>query len=271
MHRRWFTFLLFFVLGGAALPAPAADLKQPTVDAFDGYVRKTEERIARELQAGPFLFPDGLPESGRAPEYARLKQGEVLIRPLATRDGDQVLEAPDALIHHWIGLVFIPGVSLQQTLAFVQDYGRHQLYYSPDVLRSQLRRRDGDFFHVHYRLRKKKVITVVMDTEYDVTYFRLDPRRVHSRSYSTRIAEVEDPGGPGEREKPVGHDGGFLWRLYTYWRFQEKDGGVYVQCEAVSLTRDIPTGLGWLIKPFITGIPRESLTFTLTRTRDGLK
>jgi hypothetical protein len=61
-----------------------------------------------------------------------------------------------------------------------------------------------------------------------------------------------------------------MWRLNSYWRFQQRDGGVYVQLEAISLTRDIPTGLGWLITPFITSIPKESLAFTLTRTRQVL-
>ena len=84
---------------------------------------------------------------------------------------------------------------------------------------------------------------------------------------ATRIAEVADADQPGEHEKPIGQDGGFLWRLNSYWRFEEKDNGVYVEVESISLTRDIPTGLGWLIKPFITGIPRESLLMTLGSMR----
>src|SRR5205807_8610257 len=91
----------------------------------------------------------------------------------------------------------------------------------------------------------------------------------YSRSVSTRIAEVVDPGQPGEREKPVGHDGGFLWRLNSYWRFVERDGGVFVECESISLTRDIPTGLGWMIGPFVTSIPKESLEHTLGSTRSA--
>jgi hypothetical protein len=81
---------------------------------------------------------------------------------------------------------------------------------------------------------------------------------------------VADPGTPQERERPVGQDGGYLWRLYTYWRFLERDGGTYVQCEAISLTRGIPFALGWLVGPFVTSIPRESLTFTLETTRKTL-
>ena len=117
---------------------------------------------------------------------------------------------------------------------------------------------------------KKKVITVVMNTEHDVRYFPVSATREHSRSYTTRIAQVEDPGEPTEKEKPVGNDGGFLWRLYSYWRFEEKDGGVYVQCEALSLTRSIPVLVSWLVKPFVTSIPRESLVHTLTSTRTAL-
>jgi len=61
-----------------------------------------------------------------------------------------------------------------------------------------------------------------------------------------------------------------MWRLNSYWRFLQRDGGVYVQLEAISLTRDIPAGLGWLVKPFVTSIPRESIEFTLSRTRRSL-
>jgi hypothetical protein len=119
-------------------------------------------------------------------------------------------------------------------------------------------------------LRKTKVVTVILNTEYDVTYTRLDAGRATSDSRSTRIAEVENAGKPNQSEKAVGNDSGFMWRLNSYWRFQQRDGGVYVQLEAISLTRDIPTGLGWLISPFISSIPKESLVFTLTHTREVL-
>ena len=58
--------------------------------------------------------------------------------------------------------------------------------------------------------------------------------------------------------------------MNTYWRFEEKDGGTYVECQSISLTRDIPTGLGWLIGPYVTSVPRESLTFTLATTRSAV-
>ena len=123
---------------------------------------------------------------------------------------------------------------------------------------------------VFLRLQKTKVITVVLDTNYDVTYTSIDPHRTMSRSYSTRIVEVANPGKSDEHTLPAGDDHGFLWRLYTYWRFAEQEGGVYMECEAISLTRGIPTLLGPIIRPFVKELPLESLERTLRGTRLGL-
>jgi hypothetical protein len=113
------------------------------------------------------------------------------------------------------------------------------------------------------------VITIVDDTDHQVHYQVVDATHAWSRSHATRIQEVENAGEPSERLDPPGHDRGFLWGMDTYWRFQEKDGGTYVECQSVSLTRDIPTGLGWVVGPFVTSVPRESLTFTLGTARSA--
>ena len=133
--------------------------------------------------------------------------------------------------------------------------------------RSKIESREGEHFRVFLRFRRRKVISVVLNTEHDVHYYRDTPGRAHSRSSAVRIAEVENPGSSDEREKQPGEDGGYLWRMETWWRMEERDGGVYVQSEVASLTRDIPTGLGWLIGPFVTSIPKETLLFTLESTR----
>ena len=62
-----------------------------------------------------------------------------------------------------------------------------------------------------------------------------------------------------------------MWRLNTYWSYEERDGGLYLQIESVSLSRSIPTGLGWAIGPFVESVPRESLEFTLHKTCEALK
>jgi hypothetical protein len=117
------------------------------------------------------------------------------------------------------------------------------------------------------RFRRKKIVTVVLNTEQDVTYYRDSATREHSRSSAVRIREVANPGTKEEKEKSPEEETGFLWQMETWWRMEECDGGVYLQNEAVTLTRDIPAGLGWLIGPFVTRIPKETLEFTMNATR----
>ncbi len=280
LHNRLTTglALLFAVpLAGALGPPadaspPPAQLKTATIDAFDRYVRLTDARNDTELKQGThLLWTDGLSEAARAEAYAALQHGEVEMRKLETRENGAPIHCPDGMIHHWVGAVFIPGAKLQDVLAVLQDYDRHAEYYSPDVERSKLESRDADHFRAFLRFRRHKVITVVLDTEHDVRYFRDSESRAHSRSSAVRIAQVENPGKSDEHEKPPGDDDGFLWRMETWWRMVEADGGVYVQSEVVSLTRDIPAGLAWLIGPFVTSIPKESLTFTLDATRRAVE
>jgi hypothetical protein len=256
-----------------AAPSPApTELKPATIKAFDHYVSLTDASNDAELKRGsPLLWIDGLPDDAKAKAYAELKRGEVKMSKLETRDNGATIHCPDGLIHHWVGLAFIPGVKLQDVLAVMQDYDNQFKYYAPDVERSKLESRDGDHFQAFLRFRRHKVITVVLDTEHDIHYFHDSDTLAHSRSSAVRIAQVENAGKSDEREKPPGDDDGFMWRMETWWRMLEKDGGVYVQSEVVSLTRDIPTGLAWLIGPFVTSIPKESLTFTLDATRKAVE
>lgn len=254
-----------------AAPAGATQLTPAAVRSFDHYVRLTESRMQGELAAGgAFLWVDGLPETQRNEDQARLSRGEVISARLTTADSSGQSSTPSALIHHWVGTIFIPGVSLARVLDVVQDYDRHAVYYAPDVLQSKKVEQNGGDYKVHYRLRKKKVVTVFLDTDYDVHLHFLEAGRAYSNSYSTRIAQVENAGEPSEHELPPGNDGGYLWRLNSYWRFFDSGHGVYVQCEAISLTRDIPTGLNWLVGPFIESLPKESLEFTLQSTRQAV-
>jgi hypothetical protein len=261
---------------GASLPQTpdvmSADLEPKTLEAFNRYIQVTEARIDKEVtRPGAFLYIEGLPEPKRSETLASIHKGDIYMDRLQTQDASgSDIDAPDGLIHHWIGAVFIPEATLRQVLDLVEDYDHHQDVYKPEVVRSRSIRHEGNDYQIYYRLRKKKVITVTLNTNHDVRYFPMDATHCRSRSIATRIAEVADADHPGEHEKPIGHDGGFLWRINSYWRFEEKDGGVYVEVESISLTRDIPTGLGWLIRPFVTSIPRESLLMTLGSTRSAV-
>jgi hypothetical protein len=251
--------------------AAMADLHASTIAAFDRYVRVTEARMAREVGGNaPFIWVDSLAEPRKQAALAELRQGQLVIDSLTTRDAGKRIDVPDGLIHHWVGVVFVPGATVDKAVALLQDYNRHAEIYKPAVARSKILAHTGDDYRVYLRFYMKKVLTVVLNSEHEAHYTRPRPGQAYSRIYSTKIAEVENPDTPSEREKPVGRDGGYMWRLNTYWRFLERDGGTYVQCESISLTRGIPTGFGWLVGPFVTSIPRESLTFTLETTRKAL-
>lgn len=257
--------------GNAGEPA-FPELKAGTLRAFERYVELTDGRNEAELKHGThLLWIDNLAEGQRAEAYAALKRGEVKLQKLETRDNGAVIPCPGGLIHHWTGVVFFPGAKLEEVLRTLEDYDRHSVYYSPDVERSKIESRNGDHFRVFLRFHRHKVITVVLNTEHEVDYFLDTHGKAHSRSSAVRIAQVENAGKSDEREKTVGDDDGFLWRMETWWRMEESDDGVYVQSEVASLTRNIPTGLGWMIGPFVTDIPKETLTFTLEATRTAVK
>ncbi|HTR79783.1 MAG TPA: hypothetical protein VMH39_16820 [Gemmatimonadaceae bacterium] len=181
-----------------------------------------------------------------------------------------IIEVTDGLIHDWVGAVFVPGVTLSSTLGHVEDYD-HARTHHRDVLDSHIISHHDNEFVVFMRLLKKKMITVVLDTEHDIHYYPIDATHCRSESRTIKIAEVANPGKKDEHELPPGTGYGFLWKLDTFWRFEESDGGTWIECEAISLTRDIPTGLGWLIEPIIRNLPRESLENTLRETAAALK
>lgn len=241
--------------------------QQRTIRAFDDYVAKAEARITQaRAKAHSFLAIDAVSPAQRTEVMARLRHGEVVIQ----KQGETPSQIPGGLIHDWVGTIFLPRTTTEQVLSLIQDYDHSTRYYSPDVVQSRLLSRQGDNFQVFMRLKKHKVVTVVLDTEYDVHYGRLDASHQYSFSRSTRISEIADPGTAAEHAIASGHDHGFMWRLNSYWAFEQVDDGVVIECEAISLSRDIPTGLGWMIGPFVNSIPRESLHFTLDATRKAL-
>lgn len=246
----------------AATANPVA-LQAETVLAFEAYIREAEAALEKTLQrGGSFLWSDCSSDRVR-----RLQRGEILAQ---LSSGNQPVEVPHGLIHDWIGAASVPGATVDRTLALIQDYDNHRNIYKPDVIDSKLISHRGDDFKIYLRLLKKKVITVVLETDHDVHYSRLDRSRCCCRSHSTRIAEVQDAGKPSEIVLPPDTGHGFLWRLYSYWKFQERDDGRLIECRAISLTRDIPVSLKWIIQPIIRHLPKDSLVNTLAATRHVL-
>ena len=248
-------------------PAAAADLQPRTTAAFDRYVQAIEEQMPRRPA---FLWVDRATGPARQKAHDALGRGELLIESIDRDDTTVSRDIPDGLVHHWVGTAFVPGATVDGALALLQDYDHHASIYAPAVTRSKLVSRDGNTFRMQLRFTMTRVITVVIDTDNEAVFPRDPPEHASSRIHSTRVSVVENAGKPDERPLPIGHDGGYMWRLNSYWRLLQQDGGVYVECESISLTRDIPFGLGWIVKPFVTSLPKDSLAFTLDTTRKAL-
>jgi hypothetical protein len=235
-----------------------------TLAAFDAYVAQAETEMEQTLHgSGAFPWSDQPPERARD-----VSRGKVVAEFWSGRGPVKV---PSGLIHDWIAAAFIPASTIQEIFAVIQDYDNHKNIYKPEVVDSKLIRREENDFQIYLRLLKKKVITVVLDSDHEVHYRQVSRTRWVCRSYTTRIAEVENAGSQDERILPPDTGYGFLWRLYSYWRFEERDAGVVVECRAISLTRDVPFGLGWAIEPIIQKLPKESLINTLEATREALR
>jgi len=170
-----------------------------------------------------------------------------------------------------VGAAFIPGASIPQILTVLQDYDNHKNVYKPDVRQSKLLEHSGTQFKIYLQLQRKLLVTVVVDANFDVQYTLLGTTRATSKTYSTRIAEVANPGKADQHELPVGSDHGYLWRLYSYWRIEEKDAGAYIEVESVGLSRSVPWVLAWLVNPLLESIPRGVLSDLLVATRRAVR
>lgn len=241
------------------LDAPLAPAEPPAaaVSAFNAYSRSVEARLAQQHRSpNAFLAPA---------DDRRLRAGELIIEHLTPPP------VAGALLHHWRGTAFAPGATPADFLRLMRDFNTYPQHFAPQVLEARTLSQTGDRFQAFMRIRQRHVITVVMDTTYDVTFSQLDPQHGYSLSQSTRIAEIDAPGTPTEHALSPADEHGFLWRLNTYWSYEQRDGGLYLQIEAVTLTRAVPTGLGWAIRPYVESIPRESLEFTLRSAVNAIR
>jgi hypothetical protein len=265
---------LLLLVTFTCLPGPSsrcADLKKETSAAFERYVAASEKRMQAELKRGTFLFIDEWPANRRRDGYAQLRNRQLLVQQVNPEEEGHPIEIPYGLIHDWVGVLFIPNATLSQTLAVIQNYDNHQNIYKPEVRQSKLLSHNNEQFKVFLQLYQKSLVTVVMNAEFDISYERLAPNRAVSRSYSIKLAEVENFGQKDEHELPVDDGHGYLWRLYSYWHFEEKDGGVYLQLESVGLSRSVPAIFAWLVKPLLRSIPRRTLSSLLNATRRAVR
>ena len=254
-------------------PLPLADLHPETVAAYDRYIRATDARVGAELaEPDPFLWHELAAGSGerRRDLAAALRRGEVVVERLSSRDADGAIEIPRGQVHHWVGVVFVPGGTRDRAVSLMQAYDRHEEVFAPRIARSRLLSQGDGTFVFTMRFIIEGVLSAVLQTDQEARFFFPAPDRAHSRIVSTRVVEIADAGTPRETERPEGHDRGYLWRQTSYWRFLERDAGVYVQCEVVSLSRDLPFGLGWLVGRAAAAVPKDTLRFTLVQVQNEL-
>jgi hypothetical protein len=259
------------IAASAMFALAAIELKPKTLEAYQRYVALTEQRIQGERHGqAPFLWIDRLPADRRADALAKLDRGEIVVSELETRDNGRDIDVDDGLIHHWVGTVLIPGASVDEVLDYVRRYDRYAELFAPMIVRSRVIAQDGTTYTVAMRTSVKKVITVVMDADYVIDYERISPTRVFASNVATHLHQVHDAGEPGERREPGDDADGYLWRFQMWCSFDQRDAGTYEQCESISLTRGVPWVFAWIVKPFVTGIPRETLAFTLGKVRSGV-
>jgi hypothetical protein len=256
--------------GLAQIPAQAAQVKPETVAAFEHYVAATEARMDDDLHLDQFLAVDRLPDAQRKEAYDQLQQGQIYIEELHTREDHHPIHIPSGLIHHWTGVIFIPKATLAGADAVLNDYEHEPLIYKPDIRKAKVIEQGGNVSKIYLQFYNKSIVTVVLNAYFDVVEKRIGVARIQSVSRSNRVVEVENWDSPDEHERPEGDDHGYMWRLNSYWRIEEKDGGVYVENESITLTRTVPSLLAWLINPLTKSIPREVLVHTLTNTRDAV-
>jgi hypothetical protein len=256
LHASSTAALSLVVLFSQTTPCHAAQPSAAVVSSFNAYAATLEARLAQQHRQ-PRGFLASVP---RPQAETRLRQGELIVEQLTPTTGK---DWPGAMLHDWRGTAFVAGAKASDFERLMRDFNAYPRHFAPQVVQARVTSQQGDRLQAVMRVRQKHVITVVMDTAYDVIFARLDAQHSYSISRSTKIDEIDSPGTSSERTLTPGEAHGFLWRLNTYWSYEERDGGLYMQIESISLTRSIPTGLAWAIGPFVESVPRESLEFTL--------
>jgi hypothetical protein len=252
----------------------AAELKTATIQAWDRYLRWADAKVQRELSDPKiFLIQNKLPPEERASVQKQLQSGRIVVLPmLPIVPSGTRFTVPDGEIHHWWGAVLLRNIRLAQLMQFLQDYDHHAGRFA-DVERSKLLEKKENYYRIYFRLRRSKsFVTAYYNTEQECRYTFYGSNRVSSQSVATKIAELDDPGMGSEREKPPGNDRGFLWRLASWWRFEQIGNDVIVELESASLSRDIPAVVKFIpgLGSYIRSTPRETLESVLISIRNNL-
>jgi hypothetical protein len=242
----------------------ADHLRRETVEAWNQYVQQADARMQARLHPGAnYLWLDESPDRKQ-----RVRNGEIVVVPI----GEQCPKVvSNGLIHDWIAAVFLPNTTLTDILAVVRDYDRYPEFYKPYVMEAKPLSQRGEEDRFSMTLLNKSLFQrTALENDYQTTYFKLSPTRVYSLSHTTRVQEIDDLGRPSQHEMPIDAGNGYVWRLHSISRMEEADGGVYIELEAIALSRDIPGAFHWLVDPIVRRVSRDAMITTLKQTSDAV-
>jgi hypothetical protein len=154
----------------------------------------------------------------------------------------------------------------------VNDYARYKDWYQPTVIDSKVitTSEATDRFSM-LLVNRSLLLKTAFDTDYESCYVHVDDRRGYSVSRTTRVQEIEEYGAATQHTLHEGEGSGIIWRLFGIARYMERDGGVYVELEAIGLSRDIPASLRWLVEPIVRRVSRGSLSASLRQTANAVR
>lgn len=266
-HARCLQRVLVGLIGVSFLVAPAAsegaELKEQTLNAWDAYIQTANSEMDHRLK-GPFLWVDEVPD-----RIQQVRAGNILVSPVGQHNPKSV---PSGLIHDWMGAAFIPNATLEDVLSVVRDYGHYKEFYKPTVVDSKLLSSTGLCDKYSMLLANKEVVAATaLDSEYEACYHQVDQRRWYAVVYTTQIQEIRHYGQPGAKELPPGQGNGYVWRVYGVARFEERDGGVYLELEAIVLSRDIPFAVRWVVDPIVRRVAKNSMSTSLRQTEEAVR
>ncbi len=261
IHRALIFTLVYFGCLVAPSLSHGAELKQDTLVYWNAYL---DAALPEMTSQTPFLWVDQKPE-----RLQRVRDGEILVSSVGTENPKPVASG---LIHDWVGAAFLPNASIKDVLSATRDYSNYKEYYKPTVVDSKLLGNDGACEKYSMRVVNKEVVAqTALDMEYETCYFKIDDRRWYSTTHTTRVQEIRHQGRPDEQELPPDHGSGYIWRLYSVARFEQRDGGTYVEVEAIALSRDVPPALRWVVNPIVRRVSRNSMLVSLQQTKEAVR
>jgi hypothetical protein len=255
----------FMCLSFMIVPATSkgAELKKETQQAWDAYILTANSQMVDRANR-PFLWVDEVPDRSHS-----VHDGKILVSPIGQQNPKPV---PSGLIHDWIGAAFIPDASLEEVLSATRDYGHYKEFYKPNVIDSKSLGTAGACDKYSILLANHEAVTATaLEGKYEACYHELDDRRWYSIAHTTSVQEIRHYAQPGAEELPPDQGSGYIWHIYSFARFEERDGGVYVELEVIVLSRDIPVAVRWVVNPIVRRVSSNSMVVSLQQMKHAVR